>query len=268
MPEVVIVGGGVIGVSTAYHLAKLGCRDVVVLEKNTIGSGSTGKCPGGIRQQFSTEINIKLSMESVKFFEGFEAETGYPADFRQNGYLILATSPEEIEAFRQNVALQSKLGVKVYLLSPQEAKELVPWLNVDDVPGAAFCPTDGYATPHSVVQGLAAAARRLGVHIYEETEVTGIEVEKGKMRGVLTNKGKIEAPVLVNTAGPWAGLIGKMVGLDLPIRPSRRHVFVTEPLPVGVREVAPWANFPMVVDFHNGFWCEWLRGQKPRWGRY
>ena len=124
--EVVIIGGGVIGCSIAYHLAKLGCRDVIILEKDSVGSGSTGKCPGGIRQQFSTEVNIKLSIESIKFFECFEEETGYAADFRQNGYLMLAASGDEMELFRQNVALQRNLGLKVYLLSAQEAKEIVP----------------------------------------------------------------------------------------------------------------------------------------------
>lgn len=252
--EVVIIGGGVIGCSTAYHLARLGCRDVAVLEKDTLGSGSTGKCPGGIRQQFSTELNIRLAMESVKFFERFEELTGSPADFRQNGYLILATSPEEMAAFRNNVALQTSLGVKVYLLSPQEAKEFVPWLNVDDVPGATFCPADGYATPHSVVQGFASAARKLGARILEETEVTGLEVVGDKIKGVLTSKSRIDAPVLVNAAGAYAGLVGKMVNIDIPIRPSRRHVFVTEPLPTTIRKAAHWAKLPMVVDFHNGFW--------------
>ena len=246
--DVIIIGAGVIGCSIAYHLAKMGCRDVVVLERNYIGSGSTEKCAGGIRQQFSTEINIKLSMESVRFFERFEEETGHPADFRQNGYLMLATSQEELEGFRQNVALQRQLGLKVYLLSPEELKEIVPPLDVQDISGATFCPTDGYADPYSVVQGFACAARRLGAKIYEDTEVIGIKQKEQGIQGVVTNWGEFVAPVLVNAAGPHAAQVGEMAGLDIPVHPSRRHIFVTTPLDE-IRKDAP-----MVVDFHSGFW--------------
>lgn len=246
--EVVVIGGGVVGCSIAYHLAKLGCRDVVVLEKDTIGSGSTGKCPGGIRQQFSTEVNIRLSMESVKFFERFEEETGYPADFCQQGYLMLASTGDELELFRQNVALQRKLGLEVYLLSAQEAKERVPQLNVDDIVGATYCLTDGYADPHSVVQGFASAARRFGVKIHEETEVTGVKLTGSRVWGVLTSKGELQAPIAVNAAGAYAAQVGKMADLDIPLRPSRRHIFVTAPL-----DKIPQKS-PMVIDFHTGFW--------------
>jgi len=246
--EVVIIGGGVIGCSIAYHLAKRGCKDVVVLEKDTIGSGSTSKCAGGIRQQFSTEVNIKLSMESVRFFQNFEEETGYPADFRQQGYLMIASNDEERELFRQNVALQKKLGLEVYLLSSQEAKEMVPQLGIADVTTATFCPTDGFADPYSVVNGFASAARKLGVKIYERTEVTGIKIASGKVSSVLTNGGEIETPMVVIAAGAYTSKVGRMVGLDIPVFPHRRHVFVTEPMGE-VRKDAP-----MVVDFHTGFW--------------
>lgn len=256
MPDIIIIGAGVVGTSIAYHLAKQGCRNVTVLEKNYVGSGSTEKCAGGIRQQFSTEINIKLSMESVKFFEHFEEETKHAADFRQHGYLMLASSEDELDTLRQNVDLQRKLGLKVQLISPEEAAELVPGLNVEDILGATFCPTDGYADPYSVVSGFASAARRLGVKIHEEAEVTGIELIGDKIKRVLTTKGKVEAPVIVNAAGPYAGIIGKMVGLDIPIRPSRRHLFITEPLFRRQKHHEGFnrLNLPMVVDFHNGFW--------------
>ena len=246
--EVIIIGAGVIGCSIAYHLAKIGCRDLIVLEKDSIGSGSTDKCPGGIRQQFSTEINIRLSMESVNFFEHFGEETGHPADFRQHGYLMLATTPDEMETFRQNVALQQSLGVKVYLLSPQEAREIVPQLNVEDVRGATFCPSDGYADPYSVVQGFASVAKKSGARIYEETEVIGIRMRGNQVQGVLTSKGDFAAPVVVNAAGAYAAQVGKMADIDIPIRPLRRHLFVTAPTN-GLSK-----KTPMVVDFHNGFW--------------
>ena len=255
MSDVIIIGAGVIGTSIAYHLAKLGCRDVVVLEKDYIGSGSTEKCAGGIRQQFSTEINVRLSVESIRFFKHFEEETGHAADFRQHGYLILATTDDELETFRRNVDMQQRFGVKVDLLYPQQIAELVPGLNLDNVLGATFCPDDGYADPYSVVSGFASAAKRLGVKIQEETEVTGIELHNDQVRAVLTTEGRFEAPVVVNAAGPHAGIIGGMARLDIPVRPSRRHMFITEPVfrranRLGLNR----ADLPMVVDFHNGFW--------------
>jgi sarcosine oxidase subunit beta len=256
MPEIIIIGAGVIGTSIAYHLAKHGCQDVVVLEKNYIGSGSTETCPGGIRQQFSTEINIRLSMESVGFFEHFEEETGHPADFNQHGYLIIATSKNDLDTLYESVALQQTLGLEIALLSPMEILELVPNLNVEDILGATFCPTDGYADPYSVVSGFASAARKLGVKVYEETEVIGIELTNNNINGVLTTTGNFKAPIVVNAAGPYAGIIGKMVGLDIPIHPSRRHIFITEPL--FNRPNQPKSpnrpNLPMVIDFNNGYW--------------
>lgn len=256
MPDVIIVGAGVIGTSIAYHLAKNGRRDVTILEKDYIGSGSTEKCPGGIRQQFATEANIRLSMESVRFFESFEEETGYTADFRQHGYLILVTSEAELATFRDNIELQRELGLKVDLLSPGEIGELVPGLNLDDIVGASFCATDGYADPYSVVSGFTSAARRLGVTIHEETEVSGIELAKGRVKGVHTTRGDFSAAVVVDAAGPYAGVIAGMSGVNIPLQPSRRHVFITEPEfnqngPLGS---LGWSDLPMVVDFHNGFW--------------
>jgi len=256
MPDIVIIGAGVVGTSIAYHLAKNGYRDIVVLEKDYIGSGSTEKCPGGIRQQFATEANIRLSMESVRFLENFEEETGYSADFRQYGYLILATNEAELAAFRDNIELQRTLGLEVALLSPGEVGELVPGLNLDDIVGASFCASDGYADPYSVVSGFTSAARRFGVKIHEETEVTDIKLVKGRVRGVQTKRGNFTATAVVNAAGPYAGIIAGMAGVNIPLRPSRRHIFITEPEfnrngPLGSLD---WSDLPMVVDFHNGFW--------------
>jgi len=246
--EIIIIGGGVVGCSIAYHLAKNGCHDVIIIERNTIGSGSTDKCTGGIRQQFSSDINIKLSIESLNFFEHFQEETGYPADFRQNGYLILATSEDELEAFGNNVTLQQSLGVDVCILSPQQAGEIVPRMNIEDVLGATYCPTDGYADPYSVVNGFASAAKKCGVKIYEDTEVIGIDIKESRINGVLTSTGKFESPVVVNAAGPYAAQVAKMIGLDIPVRPSRRHIFVA-----GSRDEVS-RNAPLVIDFHNGLW--------------
>jgi sarcosine oxidase subunit beta len=256
MPDVVVIGAGVVGASITYHLARNGCRDVVVLEKDYIGSGSTEKCPGGIRQQFATEANISLSMESVRFFENFEEETGYTADFRQYGYLILATSKAELAAFRDNVKLQRRLGLEVDLLSPEDAGKLVPGLNLDDVVGASFCATDGYADPYSVVSGFTSAARKLGVEIHQETEVTGLKLAKGRVKGVQTTGGDFGADVVVDAAGPHAGIITAMAGVNIPLQSSRRHIFITEPEygQDGSLSSLSRPDLPMVVDFHNGFW--------------
>ncbi|GAI12158.1 unnamed protein product, partial [marine sediment metagenome] len=245
--EVVIIGAGIIGTSIAYHLAKAGCHDVVVLEKDAIGMGSTAKCGGGIRKQFSTEVNIGLSIESVEFFEHFEEETGHVPDFRQYGYLMLATTESEMDAFRRNVALQQELGVDVYLLSPHEAKEVVPQLNIEDILGATYCPTDGVADPYSVVQGFASTARRLGVKIYEGVEVTGMKLAGSRVQGVLTSKDEIGTPVVVNAAGPYAGQVGKMVSLDIPICVTKRHAFFTGPSDKIRKDV------PFILDLHTGF---------------
>ncbi len=254
--DVVIIGAGVIGTSIAFHLAKKGCQDVVVFEKNYIGSGSTEKCAGGIRQQFSLEANIRLSMESVQFFTNFESETGQTIDFHQHGYLILAETGDELETLCMNVELQRKLGLEVDILSPKEIIGLIPQLEISDIVGATFCRTDGYADPYSVVTGFASAARRGGVRIYESTEVIGIDVKESSVEGVVTTAGKFVAPVVVNAAGPYAGAIGRMVGLDIPVCPVRRHIFITEPVNyrTGFARHTNWSRLPMVVDFHDGFW--------------
>ena len=247
--DVVIIGGGVIGTSIAYHLAKMGAQNTVVLEREPmLGMGSTGKCAGGIRQQFSTEVNIRLSMESVRFFENFREELDADPEFRQNGYLFLATTEEEVTAFQQNVALQRSLGLKVEILSPPEAKDLVPALNVEDVLLATYCPTDGYADPHSVLQGFAKGARRLGVEMCTDTEATAIELKAGKVRAVATNQGRIETPVVVDAAGPWLAIVGRMAGIELPVLPYRRQIFVTHPFPAIPDPV------PMVIDFQPSFY--------------
>ncbi|UCD08037.1 MAG: FAD-binding oxidoreductase, partial [Dehalococcoidales bacterium] len=259
--SILIIGAGVIGTSIAFHLAKQGCNDVVVLEKNYIGSGSTEKCAGGIRQQFSLEADIRLSMESVKFFSHFEDETGHHSDFRQNGYLILATTDDDMKALRQNVEQQRTLGLEVDLLSSSEVMEMVPQLRPDDILGGSFCRSDGYADPYSVVNGFASAARKHGVQIIEDTEIIEITEKKNGVKEITTNGDKLETPVIVNAAGPYAKLIGKMIGLDIPVCPAKRHIFITETIYHSEFIDNPvWARFPMIVDFHSGLW---LRREGP-----
>src|SRR5512137_155610 len=183
---VVIIGGGIMGASTAYHLAQRGCTDVVILEKEFLAQASTGLSAGGIRQQFSHPANIRLSQEAVRLFERFEEEFGVDINFRQVGYLFLAQSEATWQEFLTNVEVQRTNNVPVEVLTPDEIKYRWPYLAVDDLRGGTFGPKDGYADPYSVAMAFAAAARRMGVHIEEQTKVTGIQIEGGRVRGVET----------------------------------------------------------------------------------
>ncbi len=246
--NVVIIGGGVMGTSTAYHLAKRGCQGVVLVEKNQVASGSTGLSAGGIRLQFSIEANIRMSMESLAVFEHFAEEFETEIDFRQHGYLFLATESQDWAEFRANVAIQQRMGVPVRLLSPAEIGDLAPYLYLKDLVGGTFCPRDGYADPYSVAMGFAKQARRLGVKILQETEALDIKVSNEKVRAVLTNQGEIATPVVINVAGPWAAQVGRMVGLELPAVPYRRQVFVTAPFDELPKQT------PLIIDFAPSFY--------------
>jgi len=255
--EVIVIGAGVIGTSVAYHLAKLGCRDVIVLEKeDTIGCGCTAKAEGGVRQEFCTEVNIKLSIESFKFFERFEDELGSPIDFHQCGYLRLVSTKEELEWLHETVTLQQKLGVKVYLLTPEETREIVPALNIHNLLGATYCPTDGVIDSYSVVQGYASAAKSFGVRIYTGIEAFSIKTTRdNQVQGVLTNEGEIEAPVVVNAAGAYANQVGETVGLAIPVHPHKQHTFFTSPSDKIGKDA------PFVIDLHKDFG---IRREGPR----
>ncbi len=251
---VVVIGAGAIGASIAYQLGRRGARDVVVLERDTVGAGSTSKAAGGIRVQFSTRVEIEFSQRGIAFFKRFEDEMGVPCDFHQEGYLFVVTDEPTLARFRANVALQRSLGADVRVIAPDDARALVPSLNVDDALAAVWGPTDGYASPNDVVQAYAARARALGVRIVEETPVTGIRREGGRVVGVETPTGAIATPLVVNAAGPWAPLVGRMAGLDLPVDPRRRHIFVTDAFD-GVRH-----PLPLVTDCGSGFYCRSEQG--------
>lgn len=242
--DVVVIGGGVMGASAAYHLAAAGVKHVVLLEKHEfLGVEATGKCAGGIRYQFSTAINIRLSQISLPMLQRFEDELGQSIDLRWPGYLFLLDNPHDVAVFRQNVSLQNSLGVPSRILSPEEVAQRVPLLNLEGVLAGAWHEGDGLADPNGVVQGYAAAARRLGAQLFTATEVTGITIQSGKVTGVSTPRGDISTPHVVNAAGPWAGQVAALAGLDLPIVPLRRQIVVTAPL----KEVP--ADFPFVLDF-------------------
>jgi len=251
---VAIIGGGIMGASTAYHLARRGCTDVVILEKELLAQASTGLSAGGIRQQFSHPANIRLSQEAVRLFERFEDEFGVDINFRQVGYLFLAQSEATWQEFLTNVEVQRAHDVPVEVLTPDEIKYRWPYLTVDDLRGGTFGPKDGYADPYSVAMAFATAARRMGVRIEEQTKVTGMQIEGGRVRGVETTRGPVAAPVVVNVAGAWGAQVAKMAGFDLPVVPYRRQVFITQAFEAIPKPV------PMILDIEPAFY---FRGEGP-----
>ena len=252
--DIVIIGAGAIGASIAYQLGRRGARDVVVLERDAVGAGSTSKAAGGIRVQFATRVEIELSLRAIAFFKRFEDEMGVPCDFHQEGYLFVVTDEATLARFRGNVALQRSMGADVRVIAPDDARALVPALNVDDALAAVWGPMDGHASPNDVVQAYAARARARGVRIVEDTPVTGIVVERGRVAGVLTPAGPIATRLVVNAAGPWAPLVGRMAGIELPVDPRRRHIFVTDAFD-GIRH-----PLPLVTDTGSGFYCRSEQG--------
>lgn len=226
----VIVGGGIVGCATAYYLAKRGMKEILLLEKDFLASGATGRCGGGVRQQWSTPENVKLAMGSVRIFENLSQDMGMDIEWNQGGYLILTSTDEELEQFRKNVEMQRELGLEVTVVSPREAKEILPILNPDPFLGGTYCPTDGHANPFLVTYAYAKAATSLGVRIVTKTKVEAIDVNQGRVKAVITTGGRVETPAVLNAAGGHSGEIGKMVGLNLPVQSYRHEILVTEPL--------------------------------------
>src|SRR5690348_1906597 len=220
-PDVLIIGGGVIGCSIAYHLTRRGCRNVVVVERQTIGSGSTAKAAGGIRQQFSCESNVRLAMYSVDFFAHFHERLELPAhtggvDFRQIGYLFLLTTQEAFTTFERSAVLQQRLGLPVEVLTPEQVASRWPWLTVNDVVGATYCPTDGYGSPHEVMQAFAIQARRLGASFVEGAEVSAITRRGARIVTVETSRGSFSPGIVILCAGAWSGELGRLAGVEIP----------------------------------------------------
>jgi sarcosine oxidase subunit beta len=240
------------GASVAYHLTRIGVRDIVLVEREPmLGMGSTGRNAGGVRHQFSNEANVKLSIESIRLLERFNEAVGYEIDFYQDGYLFLLSTEKDFSDFRRNVEMQRRLGVDVELLAPDEALRLAPGLAVERVIGATFCAQDGIADPNGVTMGFAKAAQAAGAEICRDTEAMGIEIEDDRIAAVNTTRGAISTRTVVNAAGPYARNVGAMVGLDVPVLPYRRHIFITEPIPPGLH--AP-ASRIMVIDFETTFY--------------
>jgi len=246
--DVVIIGGGVVGCSIAYHLARRGARDVLVLERDAVGAGTTSKAAGGIRAQFPTETEIRFSLEAIRVFERFQEEFGVDPGYRKIGYLFLISESEDLRGYESRVALQRSLGVDVRIIAPSEAKALVPALHVDDLIAAVWGPDDGMAGPAEVTNGFARRARELGARIVEGVAVEGIELQGGRATAVVTAAGTVETRVVVNAAGPAAARVGRLAGVDLPVHPRRRHIFFTEPFPDIPGPV------PLTTDRASGFY--------------
>lgn len=229
---------------------KKGVKDVVLIEKEYISSGATGRCGAGIRQQWGTEMNCIISKHSCEMFEQAQEELEYEYDieFKQGGYLLLASTEKEEEQFKKNIRLQNSLGIDSKLLTLDEAKEIVPFLNTDGLVCCAFHQKDGHLNPFHTTQAYVNAAKRLGVEVYTFTEVTDISVENGKIVGVKTNKGDISTNIVVNAAGGWAQKIGQMAGVDLPLYSERHQILVSEPIDEILK--------PMVMSFSLNLYCQ------------
>lgn len=246
--DVVIVGGGIVGASIAYHLAKKGQRGILIIERDTLGSGSTGKNAGGIRLQFSTEINVRLSQRSVARLECFADEMGIDIQFHQVGYLILITDARDVASFERSLALWSRLGVPARRLARGDIAGVFPEVVTDDVLFATFCPKDGHADPSSMLGGYVTGARRLGVAFRDHAEVTGIEVERGHVSAVRVGDERIPCGTLIVAAGAWTAPVAAMAGVDVPIVPLRRQILVTD-------RIAGFDHpFPLTVEFATGLY--------------
>jgi sarcosine oxidase subunit beta len=247
--DIIVIGGGVMGASTAYHLASRGQNNIILLEKEDFfGQGATGRCAGGVRYQFGTEINVRLSLLSLPMLERFKDEIGQSIDYRKTGYLFLLTTEDEVSIFKQIVNMQNTLGARTQWMSGDEIRKLLPMMRLNDVLAGSFNPMDGLVDPNSVVMGYISAAHRLGVKALTSSPVTRIHVQSGQVFAVETRGQTISAPIIVDATGPWVGLTGRMAGLQVPVSPLRRQWLTTTSIPT-----LP-VGFPFVIDFSQSLY--------------
>jgi sarcosine oxidase subunit beta len=246
--EVAIIGGGIVGSSIAYHLTAAGCKDVLVMERESAqGKGSTGKSMGGVRAQFSTPVNIQMSLYSIPFYASFDERLGHPAGYRPQGYLFCATNEKHLAYLRTNYEKQVAMGLKdVRLIAVDEIRGMYPQLRADDVVGGSFCATDGFVDPYSAMTGFMTWAADHGAKLWKHAEVTGIRRD-GESWRIETSRDTVLASKVVNAAGAWAASIARMVGIDLPVEPLRRMLVPTEPF-----DQFPHTA-PMIIDMSTGF---------------
>ena len=246
--DAVIVGAGVMGVSTAYQLARRGYGKIVVLDRGAVGSGSTGQSGGGIRHQFSDPTAIELTRLSMRVFERFDEEFGVELPFHRCGYLYVLQTEQQVAAFRRNVEMQQGLGLDVRLLTPEETARQFPYLYTGDLLAASYSPDDGYSDPSLCTTAMAARARELGVEIRTDQEVVAITRSGDRVAGATTARTELAAPTVLIAAGPWSGEVGKLAGIEVPVVPRRREVFGVDS--VGLETVP---ETPYILDPHGGF---------------
>jgi len=252
--EVVIIGGGVVGLAIAYYLAKRGLQDVVVVERGYLAEGASGRNGGGVRQQWSTELNIRLMQESVELCRRFAVDLGVNVWFRQGGYLFLARSAEEVARLEKNIALQNRCGVATRMLEPRQALAIVPELDITGIVGASYNPSDGILFPWPFLWGYARQAAAHGARIFTQTPVAGLERQKAGGYVVHTPRGAVRARRVVNATGAWSPRLGAMIGVDIPTFPIRHEICSSEPLKPFLR--------PMVSELASGLYCsQSMRGE-------
>lgn len=245
---VVVIGGGVIGTSIAFHLAEAGVPDVLLLDRGPLGGGSTCKAAGGVRAMFSDEVNVRLGQRSLEALARFGEHPGQEIDLHRVGYLFLLEQPEHVRAMTAAVELQNALGVPSRMIGPEEAQRLSPLISTEGLQAAAWSPTDGHCTPESVVLGYATGARRLGATLLPHCPVTSLRTEDGALTGVVTDRGTVATGTVVCAAGAWSEQVAAMAGVHLPVTPLRRQVVLTEPVPDLPRDL------PMTIDFSTSFY--------------
>jgi sarcosine oxidase subunit beta len=247
--DVVIIGGGIVGSSIAWHLTSAGCKNVLVVERESAqGKGSTGKSMGGVRAQFSTPVNIQMSLYSIPFYASFETTVGHPSGYRDQGYLFVATRDAHLHYLRTNMERQKQLGLaSVDLLTAEAIRKMLPQLRSDDVIGGSFCSTDGFVDPYSAMIGFMTRATEQGANLWKKTEVTGITRDQQGVFGVETSRGRVSTRTVVNAAGAWSAQAAAMAGVDLPVEPLRRMLVPSEPF-----DDFPHSS-PMVIDMSTGF---------------
>jgi sarcosine oxidase subunit beta len=251
--DVLIIGGGIMGCSLAYRLAKRK-KSVIVVERSHVGAEASGRCAGGVRQQGRNPAELPLAMKSVEIWLGLSKELSYDVEYKRVGNLMVARNEQELEAYEERVKREQEAGLEVKMVTPKEACRIVPSLVKEKILGGAYCPMDGTANPIRADFAFAKASKALGAKFCTHTEVTGIELSGDEIKAVETTRGKMWGEIVVNTAGPWAPLIGRMVGIDIPIQPKRCQIIVTQQLPEAA--CTPFTSAP--GDY--GYWTQTFHG--------
>ncbi|TVP84660.1 MAG: FAD-binding oxidoreductase [Acholeplasmataceae bacterium] len=248
--DIIIIGAGVSGASIAYHLADKGVKNILVIDKSYLTSGATGRCGAGVRQQWGTKMNCLLAKASIDFFEKAADILEYSGDleFKQEGYLIVATTKAEEVQFAKNVQLQNSLGIPSRQLTKKEALDIVPHLNPDAFLSATFCQTDGHLSPFKMTEAYMLAAKKRGVRFSFFEEVVAIETDQGRIKAVVTDRQRYETGIVINAAGGYAAEIGHMAGIDIPVYSENHEILATEPVEK--------MQGPMVISFSKNIYCQ------------